>query len=159
MKKEKKENTLARELTKQFTRHTGVLLEQIRSEGRAVAEGHGQLARQIEELREDVDQLKENMDQRFIGVQVKMQAMAKGLKSVEGEIQEVKKELREFKGEMQEFKGEMQEFKGEMQEFKGEMQEFQKKTGQQFERVEGTLGAVLQDHEKTITRVEEKLAV
>ena len=138
MEKENKENPLARELTEQFTRQTGMLLEQIRSEVRTVAEGHGQITRQIEELKENMDQGFNAVDQRFNGVQVEIQAMAKGLKAVEGEVREVKKELREFKDEMHEFK---------------------KETGQQFERVEGTLGSVLRDHEKRITKVEEKLAV
>ena len=131
MKKEKKENTLARELEKTFTRQTGMLLEQIRSENRVVADGHVQLTRQIGELKEDVNQLKESMGQGFIGV----------------------------RSDIHKLKSDVQGLKSEMQEFKSEMQEFKVETGQRFDRLENTFGSIAQDHEKRITKVEEKLAV
>ena len=124
MKKEKKEKTLAQELTEQFTRHTGVLLEQIRSENRVVADGHVQLTRQMKELKEYVNQLKENMDQGFIGV-----------------------------------RSDIHKLKTDVQGLKSEMQEFKVETGQRFDRLENTFGGIVQDHEKRITKVEEKLAV
>ena len=138
MKKEKKEKTLAQELTEQFTRHTGILLEQIRSENRVVADGHVQLTRQMEELKEDVNQLKENVEQGFIGV---------------------RSDIHKLKSDVQELKSDVHGLKSEIQEFKSEMQEFKVETGQRFDRLENTFGSIAQDHEKRITKVEEKLAV
>ena len=137
MKKKAKtsESLLAQELAEQFTRQTGMLLEQIRSEVRVVAEGHGNLSRQMEELRED---LRNEMKEGFAAARAESRAIAKDLAS---------------------FKSEMFGFRSEMQEFRSEMFGFKHDTTKRLDRIENTLDTVVNDHEKRITKVEEKLAV
>ncbi len=123
-----------RELT--ANERTNILLEDMRSEFRAVTEC-------VVQVRDDVGELKKNLEK----TNGKVDYMSLRLLAVEHQVKDLKHELKEFKNEFNDFR---EEVKNEFTDVRGEIHDFRNDVNMNHD----AMRHILSDHEHRLTKLE-----